>query len=110
MSKKQDAICRALACEERTVSYKQLCEAIFPTIVYNRQSGDRDRLHAAARQAVRRFNQKWQNETEDEGLVLYSAGKPGGTWKVQVKVIAHVDAEEREQTRRRRRYTLRGHE
>ena len=52
LSKKQDAICRALACEERTVSYKQLCEAIFPTIVYNRQSGDRDRLHAAARQAV----------------------------------------------------------
>ena len=110
LSEKQDAICRALACGtgtskrgEQTVTYKHLCEAIFPKISYTHQSEDKNRLHAAARQAVSRFNQKWQNETGDDGLVLCSELKPGGNWKVQVKVISHVDAEEREQAMRRRR-------
>ena len=110
LSKKQDALCRALACETgasnlvpRTVSYKRICQAILPRIIYDRRSGDTDNLHAAARQAVSRFNQKWQSETGDEGLVLCSERKPGGIWKVQVKVIPHLDAEEKEQAERRRR-------
>ena len=85
------------------MSYKQICQAIFPRIIYDRRSGDTDKLHAAARQAVSRFNQKWQSETGDEGLVLCSEGKPGGIWKVQIKVIPRVDTEEKEQARRRRR-------
>ena len=98
LSKKLDAICRALAYKtgsskpgSLTVSYKELCEAIFPGIIYDHQSGGRDNLHAALRQAVSRFNQNWQSETGDEGLVLCSEGKPGGIWKVQIKVIPRVD-------------------
>lgn len=104
LTKREDAICRAVAVRLHgeggdttpELSYEDLANCLFPNSTYRAlvAVGGKEKVHNLIRQTVHRFNRKFASHAGGDSVILASVGKPGGVWRIWIDKIVNPDDED----------------